>query len=704
MKTIPIQRFNKVDYLMRIKYFLLVQFSDRFKEDCKAKGIQVPTTEPGSDSFYGNWAAMFGRAESLPEAMSEAVQAMEEYSTAENWPVLQGTIARARLYANFGVDTSCSPESQALQLWLWSPYRVGGGLSEVEPKIEAGRKVWEEQQRADREYQAKEDEKLRKEEGGGQTGSNEEGRVQNEESGGDKKEKAKKQGPIMPAVKIDSDAALTKYFVPYQINWIQAEDAIHAQHKQAFALAEKSVRIGWTYADSFKNVRKRLRFKNRDYLFATRDYPSALEYMRHAHKFAELFGFTKAIVAHGEDHVNVNQLDEHGKETGFKEEVKMGYIKFDNGSCIRAFSSHPQAMAVYGGDVGLDEFAKHPNAPMLWESAQGRMTWAYDMAVWSAHAGEDTLFYQFAQEARAGKGPWNLYYKVTMLDAIGLGLLHVVNRVRGTFLVEDEFMAACKSRSGVPGVFEQSYLCEPSPSAAGIVEWSAIERCRCDYKIERVHLESEDVRKQFGEYRAELQYERTQKIRAFIHQRFRALFKDNKGSKHWLGFDVAASGEGDLMAIYIDEQKGSEMWLRALFTCRTEDWDFIKTVLFTFMRELRYMQGAGDETSLGKMICWEAVKAFPGRFTAVNFSSRKQEIGLSLMNQLSVAEKRFPRSELDIAMDYAALRKTFHGNKLVFSEGKNTHNPASHCDIAWAGGLATEAKNCQSQGIGAMTW
>ncbi len=63
------------------------------------------------------------------------------------------------------------------------------------------------------------------------------------------------------------------------------------------------------------------------------------------------------------------------------------------------------------------------------------------------------------------------------------------------------------------------------------------------------------------------------------------------------------------------------------------------------------------------------------------------------MNQLSVAEKRFPRSEADIASDYFALRKTFNGSKWAFSEGHNTLNQASHCDIAWAGALATHAHN-----------
>src|SRR3954462_1808344 len=117
--------------------------------------------------------------------------------------------------------------------------------------------------------------------------------------------------PAIPtSVKIDSDAMLAQCFMPHQIHWIQAEEEIHALGKQAFALAEKSIRIGWTYADAFKNVRKRLRFHKRDYLFATKDYPSALEYMTLCREFAELFNFVRSIVAHGEDFMKVPRLDD----------------------------------------------------------------------------------------------------------------------------------------------------------------------------------------------------------------------------------------------------------------------------------------------------------------------------------------------------------------------------------------------------------
>src|SRR5258706_10256307 len=147
---------------------------------------------------------------------------------------------------------------------------------------------------------------------------------------------------------LDSNRVLAKHFTPYQIQWIQAETPFHNQRKRVMALAEKSVRIGWTYADAFKNVRKRLWFKDRDYLFATKDYQSALEYVRQCYKFAEIFNLTRSVTSHGEENLSVNRLDDHGRPSSFTEDLKVGVIKFDNGSRIMAFSSNAQAMAVYG--------------------------------------------------------------------------------------------------------------------------------------------------------------------------------------------------------------------------------------------------------------------------------------------------------------------------------------------------------------------
>jgi phage FluMu gp28-like protein len=195
---------------------------------------------------------------------------------------------------------------------------------------------------------------------------------------------------------------------------------------------------------------------------------------------------------------------------------------------------------------------------------------------------------------------------------------------------------------------------------------------------------------------------RQNQIELFVRNSFPSLFSSFSKAKLRLGFDVAASGQGDLAAIYIDEFKDSALWLRALFTVRTEDWHFLITVLFYFLDEFRSLHGAGDESGLGRQIYWQAASKFGRRFLKVNFASKKQDLGFALMNQLSVAEKRFPRSQQDVAADFFAVRKFYSGTRWIFTEGRNTYNPASHCDLAWAGALATHAHNEPEFSAGGM--
>jgi len=483
---------------------------------------------------------------------------------------------------------------------------------------------------------------------------------------------------ILPSVDISNESKLKKYFLPYQVTWIKDESRLR--------LAEKSVRIGWTYADAMKNTRKRLVHKNRDYLFATKDQASAVEYLRTCVEMAEVFNFSRSIISRGEDSETISGTLPNGEK--FTEQIKFNYLKFDTGSRILAFSSNPYAMAVFGGDVGLDEFAKHANAEKLWETAQGRVTWGYDLGIWSAHNGTDTLFYQFAQDARAGKGGWS-YYRVTMEDAVQAGLVEKINSVRDTKLTREEFIADCKSRARIPEIYEQAYNCNPSGSSSCIVPWSQIQLCQEDYKIPRVHLEAEQVVESFGTFKPGEDKWRERQIELFIASSFHELTRQT--AKYRLGFDVAASGQGDLACVYIDRKEGPKLKLAGLFTCRTDDWHFLKSALWAFFEVLPALQAAGDETGLGRQICWETAKRFGGRFLPVNFSSEKHDLGFKLVNQLSVAEKVFPKSEPDVAQDYFSLRKIFSGKTWKFTEGRNLLNQNSHCDIAWAGALATMA-------------
>jgi phage FluMu gp28-like protein len=347
-------------------------------------------------------------------------------------------------------------------------------------------------------------------------------------------------------------------------------------------------------------------------------------------------------------------------------------------------------MAVYGGDVGLDEFAKHRAAEKLWETAQGRITWGYDIGVWSAHDGTDTLFYQFAREAQAGKGGWS-HYRVTMQDAVDMGLVEKINAVSGKQQTREQFIQDCKNRARLPEIYEQAYNCNPSGSASAIVPWASIQQCRTDRVIERFHFESLQVIEMFGSFTKETEAARQRKIAEFVKATFPKVFNDPQ--KYRLGFDVAASGEGDLACIYTDRKESGQAKLDALFTCRTDDWDFLETVLWTFLGNLSAVKGAGDETGLGRQICWRTARKFPGQFEGVNFSSKKHDMGHALMNQLSTAEKILPLASEhdDIAQDFFSMRKIYSGGRWHFTEGRNNLNPASHCDMAWAGALSSHA-------------
>lgn len=487
---------------------------------------------------------------------------------------------------------------------------------------------------------------------------------------------------ILPALHLESDAKLSGYFLSHQLAWIA--DPARMQ------LAEKSVRIGWTFADAFKNVRKRILNKGRNYLFQTKDQQSSIEYLKTCMGFAKIFNFTRSIKSSGEDSVRVQSRRDNGES--FTDDVKFGYINFDNGARIIAFSSNPYAMAVFEGDVGLDEFAKHQAAEKLWETAQGRITWGYDLSVWSAHDGTDTLFYQFAQEARAGKGGWS-HYRVTMEDAVEMGLVEKINETRGTAYTREQFLADCRTRARLEEIYQQAYMCNPSGSTSAIVPWASIQNCQRDYVIARAHLESDQIAEAFGRFHPGSAGSRELRIGQWLDATFAAVF--NEPARYRLGFDVAASGEGDLASIYTDRKDAAGLTLAALFTCRTDDWNFLKTVLWHFHRRLPALQSAGDETGLGRQICWETAQQFPGVFTPVNFASDKHDMGFSLMNQLATATKIFPKGEPDIGQDYFGMRKIYAGKRWTFTESRNLLNTASHCDIAWSGALASKADEMQ---------
>lgn len=484
---------------------------------------------------------------------------------------------------------------------------------------------------------------------------------------------------ILPCHSASLPREVAQVFLPYQAAWIMDPSRL--------CLAEKSVRIGWTFADAFKNVRKRLMHPRRDYLFTTKDEATALEYIRLCRQFCEWLGGAGALLSHGIEHLRVPRPG--ARHPWQVMEFKAGVIKFANHSRILAFSSNPHALRAFGGDVGVDEFAFHPRAEELWATVSGRVTWGYDLALWSSHSGSQTLFHRLAQEAAAGRGGWS-YYRVTLPDAIEMGLVEKINLASGAHFTRASFLEDCRARARLPEVFEQEYLCQPAGSTGALVPWAVIERCLTEDRIARLHLEEAEVTHLFGAFVPAQAAARTRRIQSVLAQALEtARLAPAEG--YALGFDVAASGTGDLAAFYLDRRFEGESRLCALLTCRTQDWHFLEAALGFFLDTFPWLRAAGDETGLGRQICWEAARRYPGRFVAVNFAREKSALGFQLMSELNAGRKRFPRGEPEVAADYFALRKSCRQGRWFFHESANPLNPASHGDLAWAGALASRA-------------
>ena len=264
-----------------------------------------------------------------------------------------------------------------------------------------------------------------------------------------------------------------------------------------------------------------------------------------------------------------------------------------------------------------------------------------------------------------------------------------------------DYLFATKDQSTAFEYVEQCYrFCEiykltKSVLARGTanpqVGWSVIQRCQADYSIERMHVEARDIEKLVGKYDRATALNRAHETATVIKAAFSKLLATP--GQYTVGFDVAASGEGDLACIYVDEVSGGLQTLRGLLTARVgDDWPFLKAALYTFLDELSAVTGAGDETGLGRQICREAALDFPGQFHCVNFRSEKSDLGTVLINQLAATEKVFPKNQPDIAQDIFSVSKVWNGSKWIFTEGRNMLNPHSHCDINWAACLSSKAK------------
>lgn len=469
---------------------------------------------------------------------------------------------------------------------------------------------------------------------------------------------------------------------------------------------KKSVRVGMTYGMAFRSVRNSLLRPGRDTLFTTKDQPTSFEFVENCLEHLETFQETRSKLAAETEEWQIPVFDDEGNDTGGVERTTVSKIVFDNGSRILSFSSNPNALRAYGGDVLIDEYAFHPRGKQMWAAAQGRARWGYSIWIWSSLAMEDTTFDVLADEAKRGEKKWS-YHEIDLYRAVESGLVELINEVQGTEFTREEFIQDCKDDCLTPDIFALEYECRKTNTLSPIVSWEKLKACETDIAIERCHLPDARVAELFGTAKQSAMDEgrRRRRVEHFLHAQFPHLFerRGTSGKRFRIGFDVAASRKGHLASVWVDELRDGKARHRALLTFQTEDWDVMQWSLEILLAQLPgEVKGAGDETGLGRQICWNLEKLFYGRFTSVNFSREKVDMGTALMQELNAGAVELSRDHPDVTQDLYCIRKGIKGDRLYFFESKNDLLPESHADIAWSKALANWADQSANLEYGAF--
>jgi phage FluMu gp28-like protein len=420
-------------------------------------------------------------------------------------------------------------------------------------------------------------------------------------------------------------------FLPYQRAWIDDPAAV--------AIAEKSRRIGLTWAEAYRSVERRLALGT-NHWFAAQDRESAAEFIDAAAKFA------RGANAVGPEEV----VDEAG--------MRLFVLRFRNGARITALSSRPAGFRGKGGDVTLDEFAFHPEPREMLKAANAAArVWGHQVRILSTHNGESSLFARLVAEVRAGQRDWSLHH-IDIQEAVAQGLVGKVAgddslAARKAFL--DELRAGCVDE----GEWREEYLCLPGSEQSSLLSYDLIAAC------ERTGVDlpvAEDPReiKFNGPMYAGLDIGRQRDLTVF-----------------WVVGKV-----GDVY-----ETRLVKRFARAEYRVQEEYLD----LLLESQPNVRRL--CIDSTGIGNMLAERACRRWAGRCEAVTFTAAvKADLALPLAR---LFEDRLIRVPAD-----AATRESLHRvRKLVTASGNvrfdAARDEAGHADEFWALALAFHAADAR---------
>ncbi len=444
---------------------------------------------------------------------------------------------------------------------------------------------------------------------------------------------------------IDIPTQDTGYFLPYQLDWILDDSE--------YKVAEKSRRVGFTYASSYRMFRKCMnRGKGFTQWVSSRDMLTAQELIR---DYLTIWCKAANIVAKGMygDHVEVIDVEKN---------IKAYVVEFPNGARLISLSSSPEAFAGKGGDVFLDEVDLHEDSGKLIDMAQPCTMWGGQLEAVSAYRVGGTSSSPFGllcKSARSAENPMGIrLHRVDLLDAVKQGLVEKINKATGKNKTREEFIASCRAKCRTQSAYNSQYLCLPDDAAGKLITLELIAPCELDpYTLAEIIAKNPDAPRFGG-------YDVARKLHASAWHEYVqlgvSLYLARREKWHNVDFET------------------QEKWLRSRLTDKAQP---------------RISRMAIDATGLGMNMAENLVKAFPGRVDAVNLeSSRRTELSVSLRDRYESKRIYIPADDqlrADINGPEKALAK--NGGLRIYIPAFDNEGEASHCDEFVSSMLACSA-------------
>ncbi|MBI5646681.1 MAG: hypothetical protein HY962_07090 [Ignavibacteriae bacterium] len=431
-------------------------------------------------------------------------------------------------------------------------------------------------------------------------------------------------------------------FLPYQRKWLDDTSRIK--------IAEKSRRIGWTYAQSWEDVRDQAQGLYPAVWFSSADESAAREYIIYCGNWARALD----IVARDLGQVVID----HDRD------IKAFSIEFTNGSRIHALSSNPKGFRSKGGKVILDEFAWHDDAPAMWAAARPTITWGFPLRVFSTHNGRNSLFNRFVERSRRGELPWSLH-SVDIQQAVADGLVDKIMRRPTTEEERAQWIAGERASVGDESVWLQEYCCQPQDESTAFIPYDMYASCEAPL----------DLLWNDGESR-------------MTEEAARAL---PATGDLYLGYDVARRRH--LAVIYVVERTADILVTRLVIAMHDTPFRQQRAMLWPLLAHPRLRRACIDSSGMGTELAEDAVTDYGRtRVEAVNFTNPvKADLASRLRNRME--DRRLLVPPID------RIRESFHSIRRTVTAAGNVRFDAAeddltgHGDDFWAAALAVHASD-----------